>query len=58
MDSSGVAVYEPADQRPHWLQRTQCLAPRPLQLAIQAAGSAGMELKNIMEFYRQWKEIG
>lgn len=30
----------------------------PLQLAIQAAGSAGMELKNIVEFYRQWKEIG
>uniref|UniRef100_A0A3P9CGU1 Nonsense-mediated mRNA decay factor n=1 Tax=Maylandia zebra TaxID=106582 RepID=A0A3P9CGU1_9CICH len=28
------------------------------QAAIQAAGSAGMELKNIVEFYRQWKEIG
>lgn len=28
------------------------------QSAIQAAGSAGMELKNIVEFYRQWKEIG
>uniref|UniRef100_A0A8C4ED10 Nonsense-mediated mRNA decay factor n=1 Tax=Dicentrarchus labrax TaxID=13489 RepID=A0A8C4ED10_DICLA len=30
----------------------------PCQSAIQAAGSAGMELKNIVEFYRQWKEIG
>lgn len=28
------------------------------QAAVQAAGSAGMELKNIVEFYRQWKEIG
>ncbi|CAM9339812.1 unnamed protein product [Lampetra planeri] len=26
--------------------------------AIQAASSAGMEMKNIVEFYRQWKEIG
>lgn len=30
----------------------------PGQAAVQAAGSAGMELKNIVEFYRQWKEIG
>ncbi|MEQ2190372.1 hypothetical protein XENOCAPTIV_003857, partial [Xenoophorus captivus] len=26
--------------------------------AMKAASSAGMELKNILEFYRQWKEIG
>lgn len=30
----------------------------PLQSAVQAVCSAGMELKNIKEFYRQWKEIG
>uniref|UniRef100_G3PIF3 Nonsense-mediated mRNA decay factor n=1 Tax=Gasterosteus aculeatus aculeatus TaxID=481459 RepID=G3PIF3_GASAC len=30
----------------------------PRQAAVQAAGSAGMELKNIVDFYRQWKEIG
>uniref|UniRef100_A0A3Q3E643 Nonsense-mediated mRNA decay factor n=1 Tax=Labrus bergylta TaxID=56723 RepID=A0A3Q3E643_9LABR len=28
------------------------------QTTIQAVGSAGMELKNIVAFYRQWKEIG
>uniref|UniRef100_A0A8C9SND6 Nonsense-mediated mRNA decay factor n=1 Tax=Scleropages formosus TaxID=113540 RepID=A0A8C9SND6_SCLFO len=26
--------------------------------AVQAVAAAGMELKNIQEFYRQWKEIG
>ncbi|XP_046892958.1 protein SMG5 [Hypomesus transpacificus] len=30
----------------------------PMKSAIQAVASAGMELKNIVEFYRQWKEIG
>ncbi|KAG7318012.1 hypothetical protein KOW79_019047 [Hemibagrus wyckioides] len=30
----------------------------PMKSAIQAVASAGMELKNIMEFYRQWKEMG
>lgn len=30
----------------------------PMQSAVQAVCSAGMELKNIKEFYRQWKEIG
>ncbi|KAM6967937.1 nonsense-mediated mRNA decay factor SMG5 [Aplochiton taeniatus] len=30
----------------------------PMKSAIQAVGAAGMELKNIVEFYRQWKEIG
>ncbi|XP_056141944.1 nonsense-mediated mRNA decay factor SMG5 [Lampris incognitus] len=29
-----------------------------MKSAIQAASVAGMELKNIVEFYRQWKEIG
>ncbi|KAK2909842.1 nonsense-mediated mRNA decay factor SMG5 [Channa argus] len=29
-----------------------------MKSAIQAAGSAGMEMKNIVEFYQQWKEIG
>ncbi|XP_062841759.1 nonsense-mediated mRNA decay factor SMG5 [Trichomycterus rosablanca] len=30
----------------------------PMKLAIQAVASAGMELKNIVEFYQQWKEMG
>ncbi|KAL6462237.1 hypothetical protein MHYP_G00286590 [Metynnis hypsauchen] len=30
----------------------------PMKSAIQAVAAAGMELKNIMEFYRQWKEMG
>ncbi|CAL8247701.1 unnamed protein product [Lota lota] len=29
-----------------------------MKLAVQAASAAGMELKNMVEFYRQWKEIG
>ncbi|XP_028282026.1 nonsense-mediated mRNA decay factor SMG5 [Parambassis ranga] len=35
-----------------------CSQSAAMKLAIQAAGSAGMELKNVAEFYRQWKEIG
>uniref|UniRef100_A0A671WF14 Nonsense-mediated mRNA decay factor n=1 Tax=Sparus aurata TaxID=8175 RepID=A0A671WF14_SPAAU len=35
-----------------------CTQSAAMKAAIQAAGSAGMELKNIVEFYRQWKEIG
>uniref|UniRef100_A0A3P9CID6 Nonsense-mediated mRNA decay factor SMG5 n=1 Tax=Maylandia zebra TaxID=106582 RepID=A0A3P9CID6_9CICH len=35
-----------------------CSRSAAMKAAIQAAGSAGMELKNIVEFYRQWKEIG
>ncbi|XP_010774505.1 nonsense-mediated mRNA decay factor SMG5 [Notothenia coriiceps] len=35
-----------------------CTRSAAMKAAIQAAGSAGMELKNIVEFYRQWKEIG
>uniref|UniRef100_A0A3Q1IVT9 Nonsense-mediated mRNA decay factor n=1 Tax=Anabas testudineus TaxID=64144 RepID=A0A3Q1IVT9_ANATE len=35
-----------------------CTQSAAMKSAIQAAGSAGMELKNIVEFYRQWKEIG
>lgn len=35
-----------------------CTQSAAMKSAIQAAGSAGMELKNILEFYRQWKEIG
>ncbi|XP_052002232.1 nonsense-mediated mRNA decay factor SMG5 isoform X2 [Xyrauchen texanus] len=29
-----------------------------MKVAVQAVAAAGMELKNITEFYRQWKEIG
>lgn len=29
-----------------------------MKAAVQAVGSAGMELKNITEFYQQWKEMG
>uniref|UniRef100_A0A3B3SA42 Nonsense-mediated mRNA decay factor n=1 Tax=Paramormyrops kingsleyae TaxID=1676925 RepID=A0A3B3SA42_9TELE len=32
--------------------------PPPTQSAVQAVAAAGIELKNIQEFYRQWKEIG
>ncbi|XP_029307960.1 nonsense-mediated mRNA decay factor SMG5 isoform X2 [Cottoperca gobio] len=35
-----------------------CTQSAAMKVAIQAVGSAGMELKNIVEFYRQWKEIG
>ncbi|XP_072249681.1 nonsense-mediated mRNA decay factor SMG5 [Leuresthes tenuis] len=35
-----------------------CTQSAAMKSAVQAAGSAGMELKNIVEFYRQWKEIG
>uniref|UniRef100_A0A8C3AFU1 Nonsense-mediated mRNA decay factor n=1 Tax=Cyclopterus lumpus TaxID=8103 RepID=A0A8C3AFU1_CYCLU len=35
-----------------------CTRSAAMKSAVQAAGSAGMELKNIVEFYRQWKEIG
>ncbi|XP_030638530.1 nonsense-mediated mRNA decay factor SMG5 [Chanos chanos] len=30
----------------------------PMKSAVQAVAAAGMELKNIVEFYRQWKEMG
>ncbi|KAM9514950.1 nonsense-mediated mRNA decay factor SMG5 [Guaruba guarouba] len=30
----------------------------PMQAAIQAASSASVELKNVLEFYKQWKEMG
>uniref|UniRef100_A0A4W6BNE6 Nonsense-mediated mRNA decay factor n=1 Tax=Lates calcarifer TaxID=8187 RepID=A0A4W6BNE6_LATCA len=35
-----------------------CTRSAAMKAAMQAASSAGMELKNIVEFYRQWKEIG
>ncbi|XP_061573426.1 nonsense-mediated mRNA decay factor SMG5 [Cololabis saira] len=35
-----------------------CARSAAMKAAVQAAGSAGMELKNIVDFYRQWKEIG
>uniref|UniRef100_A0AAX7SU14 Nonsense-mediated mRNA decay factor n=1 Tax=Astatotilapia calliptera TaxID=8154 RepID=A0AAX7SU14_ASTCA len=35
-----------------------CSRSAAMKAAIQTAGSAGMEPKNIVEFYRQWKEIG
>uniref|UniRef100_A0A8B9VGB0 Nonsense-mediated mRNA decay factor n=1 Tax=Anas zonorhyncha TaxID=75864 RepID=A0A8B9VGB0_9AVES len=30
----------------------------PMQSAIQAATSASVEIKNVLEFYKQWKEMG
>ncbi|NWU91784.1 SMG5 protein, partial [Upupa epops] len=30
----------------------------PMQGALQAAASASVEIKNVLEFYRQWKEMG
>uniref|UniRef100_A0A1A7X5T7 Nonsense-mediated mRNA decay factor n=1 Tax=Iconisemion striatum TaxID=60296 RepID=A0A1A7X5T7_9TELE len=35
-----------------------CSRSAAMKSAVQAASLAGMELKNIVEFYRQWKEIG
>lgn len=35
-----------------------CSRSAAMKAAAQAASSAGMELKNVVEFYRQWKEIG
>lgn len=35
-----------------------CSHSAAMKSAVQAATAAGMELKNILEFYRQWKEIG
>ncbi|NXH18435.1 SMG5 protein, partial [Bucco capensis] len=30
----------------------------PMQCALQAASKASVEIKNVLEFYRQWKELG
>uniref|UniRef100_A0A8C3U8K0 Nonsense-mediated mRNA decay factor n=1 Tax=Catharus ustulatus TaxID=91951 RepID=A0A8C3U8K0_CATUS len=30
----------------------------PMQSAIQAASNASIEIKNVLEFYKQWKEMG
>ncbi|NWJ00598.1 SMG5 protein, partial [Crypturellus undulatus] len=30
----------------------------PVQSAMQAAASASVEIKNVLEFYKQWKEMG
>ncbi|NXG52302.1 SMG5 protein, partial [Psilopogon haemacephalus] len=30
----------------------------PMQSALQAAASASVEIKNVLEFYKQWKELG
>ncbi|XP_076006333.1 nonsense-mediated mRNA decay factor SMG5 [Genypterus blacodes] len=35
-----------------------CNQSAAMKSAVQAAGAAGMELKNIVDFHRQWKEIG
>uniref|UniRef100_A0A6Q2YZG4 Nonsense-mediated mRNA decay factor n=1 Tax=Esox lucius TaxID=8010 RepID=A0A6Q2YZG4_ESOLU len=35
-----------------------CSRSAPMKSAVQAVATAGMELKNMLEFYRQWKEIG
>lgn len=29
-----------------------------LQAALQAAAHASVDVKNVLDFYRQWKEIG
>ncbi|NWI84373.1 SMG5 protein, partial [Pitta sordida] len=30
----------------------------PMQSALQAAANASVEIKNVLEFYKQWKEMG
>ncbi|NWX94035.1 SMG5 protein, partial [Nothoprocta pentlandii] len=30
----------------------------PMQSALQAAATASVEIKNVLEFYKQWKEMG
>ncbi|KAM8826814.1 nonsense-mediated mRNA decay factor SMG5 [Synchiropus picturatus] len=35
-----------------------CDQSASMKAAVKAASSAGMELKNIVEFYHQWKEMG
>ncbi|CAN9514209.1 unnamed protein product [Ophioblennius macclurei] len=35
-----------------------CCRSATMKGALAAAGSAGMELKNIVDFYHQWKEMG
>ncbi|NXG80130.1 SMG5 protein, partial [Baryphthengus martii] len=30
----------------------------PMQSALQAAASASVDIKNVLEFYKQWKEMG
>ncbi|XP_062367173.1 nonsense-mediated mRNA decay factor SMG5 isoform X3 [Cinclus cinclus] len=30
----------------------------PMQSAVQAAANASIEIKNVLEFYKQWKEMG
>lgn len=30
----------------------------PMQSAVQAAANASVEIKNVLEFYKQWKEMG
>uniref|UniRef100_A0A3P9M845 Nonsense-mediated mRNA decay factor n=1 Tax=Oryzias latipes TaxID=8090 RepID=A0A3P9M845_ORYLA len=35
-----------------------CSRSAAMKAAVQAVASAGMELKNVVEFYRQWKEMG
>uniref|UniRef100_A0ABM5F469 Nonsense-mediated mRNA decay factor n=1 Tax=Pogona vitticeps TaxID=103695 RepID=A0ABM5F469_9SAUR len=30
----------------------------PMQSALQAAASASVEIKNVLDFYKQWKEMG
>lgn len=34
-------------------------SPRPVpQAALQAAAHASVDIKNVLDFYKQWKEIG
>uniref|UniRef100_A0A667WZE6 Nonsense-mediated mRNA decay factor n=1 Tax=Myripristis murdjan TaxID=586833 RepID=A0A667WZE6_9TELE len=51
-DTAGMVTILTGQRRVDLSFLSQC------QSAIQAVGAAGMELKNIVEFYRQWKEIG
>lgn len=30
----------------------------PMQAALQAAAHASVDIKNVLDFYKQWKEIG
>lgn len=34
------------------------LSCSPPQAALQAAAHASVDIRNVLDFYRQWKEIG
>lgn len=41
-----------------WLRRLTHLSCSPPQAALQAAAHASVDIKNVLDFYKQWKEIG